>query len=150
MVHVSHEIWGVGVVVLLMGILIIKALLRRRQAGRTHMDAQAADGTPTNSQDLEHRALMYLMAEKTDSLLGALAETIAQERQKLGGVVRNPSMEEALERLQVAPASVEGRPSSTYEAVLPMAQQGMDEAAIARQLRLPEDEVALVMRLKAA
>ena len=150
MVNVSHEIWALGLVALLIGILILKAVFRRLKTARGHTAVDYADSCAGPHQDIEHRALMYLMAAKTDSLLGALAKTIEQERQKLGGVVRNPSMEEALDRLPaVSPSEQSGR-TSNYEAIGPMARQGMDAASIAHQLRMPEEEVALAMRLKAA
>jgi len=150
MVHVSHEIWLLGVVALLIGILILKAAIRRKHASGAKEIVQDAGPSSIAHQDVEHRALMYLMAEKTDSLLGALAKTIEQERQKLGGVVRNPSMVSILDRLQSTSAAAENGCAANYDAVGPMAQQGMDAEAIARQLRMPEEEVALVMRLKAA
>ena len=102
------------------------------------------------SGDIEHRALMFLMAQKTDSVLASLAQAIDQERQKLGGVVRNPSMTEALDALPAAAPSSAGNPDSKYERVIPMARSGMDAADISRQLQLPEAEVSMVMRLNAA
>ena len=131
MVHVSHEIWMLGIVVLLVGILVLKVVIRRIKTGRMDSDIPAAEQSSMNHQDIEHRALMYLMAEKTDSLLGALAKTIEQERQKLGGVVRNPSMADSLDRLKTAAAATENGRASNYDAVGTMVQQGMDAAAIA-------------------
>jgi len=150
MLHATYEIWGLGLVALLIGIWTVKAVLNRKSTRRTNGSRHGAAGTTRADQDIEHRALMYLMAQKTDSLLGALAQTIEQERQKLGGVVRNPSMETALDAMEAvsAPATNNGR--SKDAAILPMAQRGMDAAAIARQLRLPEAEVDLIMRRKAA
>ena len=150
MVHVSHEIWGLGIVALLIGLLTLKAVYRRIKTGRTNTAKVNAESDSAANQDFEHRALMYLMAQTTDSLLGALAKTIAQERQKLGGVVRNPSMEEALERLQAAPVPAKKNRASNYDAVYPLLQQGMDAETIARRLRFPEEEIALVKRLQAA
>jgi len=151
MVYVSHEIWALGIVALLVGILILKAAFRRFKTGQANTTIDNAGSLAgTTCQDIEHRALMYLMAEKTDSLLGALAKTIEQERQKLVGVVRNPSMAQALDRLPSVPAEDQNGRTTKFDAVGPMAKQGMDATAIARQLRMPEAEVALAMRLKVA
>ncbi|BBO73701.1 hypothetical protein DSCW_11180 [Desulfosarcina widdelii] len=149
MLHASYEIWGFVLVALFIGILIVKVLLRRRRNRRGHELLPGKRGT-SHSSDFEHRALMFLMAQKTDSVLAALAQAIDQERQKLGGVVRNPSMAEALDAIQAAAPSPAGDPKTNYERVIPMASSGMDEADIARQLQLPEAEVSLVMRLNAA
>jgi hypothetical protein len=93
---------------------------------------------------------MFLMAQKTDSVLAALARTLEQERQKLGSVVRKPSMPEAIDALQAAAIPVSINRQATYDQILPMAHQGIAVATIARQLQLPEAEVSMVMQLNAA
>jgi hypothetical protein len=150
MLHSSYEIWGFVLVALLIGMLIFKALLGRRRNRRGHELLPGKNGTSMHGGDIEHRALMFLMAQKTDSVLAALAQAIDQERQKLGGVVRNPSMSEALDAMQAATSSPAGNPEPNYERVIPMARNGMDATDIARQLQLPEAEVSMVMRLNAA
>lgn len=149
MLHASYEIWGFVLTALFIGILIFKVILVRRRNRRGHESLPAKKET-SNSSDIEHRALMFLMAQKTDSVLAALAQAIDQERQKLGGVVRNPSMTEALDAIQAAAPSPTGGPEPNYERVIPMARSGMDATDIARQLQLPEAEVSMVMRLSAA
>lgn len=150
MLHASYETWGLVWVALLIGTLLIKALLGRRRNRRGHdwhsgnKEALACGG------DIEHRALMFLMAQKTDDVLAALGQTIEQERQKLGGVVRNPSMTEALDAMKAAALSPTGNPEPNYERVIPMARSGMEATDIAWQLQLPEAEVCMVMRLNAA
>ncbi|WP_372683570.1 DUF2802 domain-containing protein, partial [Desulfosarcina sp.] len=104
----------------------------------------------TRDNDIEHRALMFLMAQKTDSVLAALARTLEQERQKLGGVVRKPSMTDAIDALQAEATPASAPHHSSYDQILPMAHEGIGVANIARQLQLPEAEVSLVMRLNAA
>jgi len=150
MLHASYETWGLVWVALLIGTLLFKALLgrRRNRRGRdwrsSNKEALACGG------EIEHRALMFLMAQKTDDVLAALGQAIEQERQKLGGVVRNPSMAEALDAVKASAPSPAGTPEPDYERVIPMARSGMEATDIARQLQLPEAEVCMVMRLNAA
>ena len=146
MLHASYEIWGFVLIVLFVGVLIFKALLGHRRHRRGHERLPGKNETSMHGGDIEHRALMFLMAQKTDSVLAALAQAIDQERQKLGGVVRNPSMTEALDAMQASPGNAE----PNYDRVIPMAGSGMDATDIARQLQLPEAEVSMVMRLNAA
>lgn len=146
MLQATYEIWGLVWVALLIGTLCFKALLGRRRNRRRHDRHPGNQEATVYNGDIEHRALMFLMAQKTDAVLAALAQAIDQERQKLGGVVRNPSMTEALDAMQAAT----GNPEPNYERVIPMTRSGMDATDIARQLQLPEAEVAMVMRLNAA
>jgi hypothetical protein len=150
MLHASYEIWGFVLVALFIGMLVFKVLLGRRRNRRGHELLPGKNETSMHGGDIEHRALMFLMAQKTDSVLAALAQAIDQERQKLGGVVRNPSMAEALDAMQAATPSPAGSPEPNYERVIPMARSGMDATDIALQLQLPEAEVFMVMRLNAA
>lgn len=150
MLLASYEIWGVVITVLLIGFWIIK----RGIARKSNESGIGLDGAILNSScqdhDVEHRALMFLMAQKTDSVLVALARTIEQERQKLGAVVRKPSMTVAIDDLQAASIPVATRRPSSYDQILPMVNNGMAVTTISRQLRLPEAEVSMVMRLNAA
>ena len=150
MLHASYEIWGVVVILLLIGFWILKRGFARKSPDHGNGLNSALFNSSIRDHDTEHRALMFLMAQKTDSVLAALARTLEQERQKLGGVVRKPSMTDAIDALQaeVNPAS-NHRPSS-FDQILLMAHDGMAVANIARQLQLPEAEVSLVMRLNAA
>ena len=150
MLHTSYEIWGFVLVALFIGTLIFKVFLGRRRNRRGHELLPGKKEALMHGSDIEHRALMFLMAQKTDSVLAALAQAIDQERQKLGGVVRNPSMTEALDAMPAAATSHDGNPEPNYERVIPMARSGMDATDIARQLQLPEAEVSMVMRLNAA
>ena len=150
MVHVSHEIWALTIVALLIGLLILKTAIRRKKAANAMATIRDSGPYASAHADIEHRALMYLMAEKTDSLLGALAQTIEQERQKLGGVVRNPSMAITLDQMQTAATPAKDSRTVADDAVGPLAQKGIDAAAIAHQLRMQEEEVALILQLNAA
>ena len=149
MLHASYEIWGVVLVALLIGTLFFKAFLKRRRNRRELGSLPVEKEAGAYRGDIEHRALMFLMAQKTDAVLAALAQAIDQERQKLGGIVINPSMAEALDAMPAA-ATPAGKPQPDYKRVIPMARSGMDAADIARQLQLPEAEVSMVMRLNAA
>ncbi len=150
MLHASYGIWGVSVIALLIGFWIVKrCILRKRRVRAGGLDRAAFSAT-CRDHGTDHRALMFLMAQKTDSVLAALARTIQQERQKLGGVVRNPSMVEAVDVLQAAAIPVSTRHQSSYDQILPMAHDGAAVATIARQLQLSEAEVCMVMRLNAA
>jgi len=151
MLQASYEIWGLVLVALLIGTLLFKAILDHRRYRRGHeLPSGNNNKAWVDGGDIEHRALMFLMARKTDDVLAALARAIDQERQKLGGVVRNPSMAEALDAMQTDAPSPTGNADSNYERVIPMAHSGMDAADIARQLQLSEAEVSMVMRLSAA
>lgn len=150
MIHASYDIWGVAVTVLLIGFWIIKwYFFRKRSVNASGLDCTIVNSS-SRDHDIEHRALMFLMDQKTDSVLAALAETIKQERQKLVGVVRKPSMEEAMDASPAAAAPVSTSQYSSYDRILPMARDGIAVATIARQLQLPETEVCMVMRLNAA
>ena len=150
MLHASYEIWGVVVILLLIGFWILKRVVARKSPEQGDGVNSALFNSSSREGDIEHRALMFLMAQKTDSVLAALARTLEQERQKLGGVVRKPSMTDAIDALQaeVNPASTHRH--SPYDQILPMAHDGIGPTNIARQLQLPEAEVSLVMRLNAA
>ena len=102
----------------------------------------ALPGKPINGPDIdhdvEHRALMFLMTQKTEAMLAALASTIEQERQKLGGIVINPSMAGTVDALREGAIAVPDNDKTIYDQVLPMAHQGMAVSAISRKLHLPE------------
>lgn len=150
MLQASYAIGGVSVIVMLIGFWIVKRWFSRKSPET----ASGLDGDTGNTtcrdHDFEHRALMFLMAQKTDSVLAALTRTIEQERQKLGGLVRKPSMIEAVDAFQPAALPVSTSHRSTYDQILPMAHDGIAVGTIARQLKLPEAEVCMVMRLSAA
>jgi hypothetical protein len=150
MLHASNEIWGVAVILLLIGFWILKRGVARKSPKRGNGLNSALFNSSSRNHDIEHRALMFLMAQKTDSVLAALASTLDQERQKLGGVVRKPSMTDAIDALQAEVNPAPTQRHSSYDQILPMAHDGIAVANIARQLELPEAEVSLVMRLNAA
>lgn len=210
MIHVSYEVAG-GTMIIILASLWLFSVIRRRKKRHVSGWTENAMAGIDNMHEVEHRALMFLMAQKTDAILAALSRTIDQERQKLGAVVSNPSMDEALVAYQAknmtrhdpaqpirnAPAVDMGspftppvspavstqpdvaasepasgsstRPSSTrpvpqapdaaassagmgspYDQVLQLSESGVDERSIANQLKLPEAEVAMVLRLHAA
>ena len=150
MLQASYAIWGVGVIVLLIGFWIIKRCIFRK----IHRSADGLDRVTFNASfsdhDIEHRALMFLMTQKADSVLAALAHTIEQERQKLVGVVRKPSMTEAIKAFQTAAKPVAAHRPSSHDQILPMVRDGIAVATIARQLQLTETEVCMVVQLNAA
>ena len=150
MLHASYEIWGIVVSALLIGFWIIKRASARKRSESASGSERGRFNSSCRNHDIEHRALMFLMTQKTESVLAALARTIEQERQKLGAVVIKPSMAETNDARQASALPVSASPLSTYDQVLPMANDGMAVATIARQLRLPEAEVSMVMRLNAA
>lgn len=150
MLQASHEIWGVTIFAIMIGAWAIKILIRRKRSGKRDTLSGAIVNGPENDHDVEHRALMFLMNQKTEAMLAALARTIEQERQKLGGIVINPSMADPIDALQEDSTAAPDDHDPNYDQVLPMARQGMDVAAISRQLHLPEAEVSMVKRLKAA
>ncbi|MCB2147974.1 MAG: hypothetical protein KQI81_15970 [Deltaproteobacteria bacterium] len=150
MLHASYEIWAVAVILLLIGFWILKRGLARKSPEQGDGLNSAWFDSSSREHDIEHRALMFLMAQKTDSVLAALARTLEHERQKLGGVVRKPSMSDAIDALQAEANPASTHRHSSYDQILPMAHDGIAVANIARQLQLPEAEVSLVMRLNAA
>jgi hypothetical protein len=150
MLHASYEILGVAVCAMLIGFWIVKRCIARKSPEPANRLNNAMVNDFPRDQDVEHQELMFLMSQKTDSVLAALARTIEQERQKLGGFVRKPSMTEAIDAFQAAavPAATHRPPS--YDQILPLAQNGMAVATIAHQLQLPKEEVSMIMRLNAA
>jgi hypothetical protein len=151
MLQNSYEIWGVAIVVILMGIWAIRHMIRRENKfyvdGRTVPDATVLN----TDHSMEHRVLIFLMAQQTESILAALARTIDEERQKLGRVVRKPTISRAMvdDHAEKSHGS-ERRDSAPYEHILPMARKGISSPMIARQLQLPESEISLFLRLHAA
>lgn len=150
----SYAIWG-GALAALLTLLLVVSIMRGvrylKRVFKIHpADEPAAFIQADGPKDIEHRALMFLMNQKTDSMLAALANAIAQERQKLGVIVRNPSMPDGFDvddepRVENPDAS-----QSTSARVLSMARKGTSMKTIARQLDLSEAEVSLVMRLNPA
>ena len=150
MLQVSYETWGLGIIGLLLAVWTLKIIIRRKRNSDGRQSTHRPQMLGPNHHDVEHRALMFLMTQKTDALLAALARTIELERQKLGGIVRNPSMTGAAD---ISEADTMLKPmdrSSVYDQILPMARGGAGVVDIARQLDLPEAEVSMVMRFEAA
>ena len=149
MLVASFEFWGAAFGVLLIGCWVLKGIIRKKVADRIlevdGMDIDFDNRSHTN----QHRALVFLMNQKTDAVLAALADTIEQERRKLGLVVRNPSIIDAIDARDTQAAGPKRTRLSSYDQILPMARHGIAPSKIAHQLRLPEAEVAMVMRLNA-
>ena len=150
MLHASYEVWGLVLVVLLIGVWIVKRLAFKKKYKRMDGLNQAIANTPDPDHDIQHRALMFLMTQKTDSMLAALAGTIEQERQKLGAAVRKPSMTEALDAFQAEGVVGSDAGPELHSRIMPMARNGKTVSTIARRLDLPEGEVSLVMQMNAA
>jgi hypothetical protein len=150
----SYAIWGgafATLLTLLTGIFVVRGVKHLKQIFQVHHElGPDAPRHTTVQRDIENRVLMFLMSQKTDSMLSALAKTIEQERQKLGVVVRNPSLTEGIDACEEPTPDISDRPPTEYEQILPMVQNGIDTSTIARRLRLSEAEVSLVMRLNAA
>ncbi len=109
-----------------------------------------SDPDISKEHELEHRALIYLMTQKTDSVLGALANTIEQERQKLGIVVRKPSKVKTVDLPPSAALDDKECCFSVYDRIMPLIDEGFTVSKIARKLELPELEISMVMRLNAS
>ncbi|MGD9309449.1 MAG: hypothetical protein PVG51_09940 [Desulfosarcina sp.] len=150
MLQVSYETWGFGIIGLLLAVWTIKRIIRRMRNADGRQSTHRPHIRDAGCHDIEHRALVFLMTQKTDALLAALARTIELERQKLGGIVRNPSIAGVVNTPQADVMPEPMNHPSPYDQILPMARNGAGAADIARQLDLPEAEVSMVMRLKAA
>jgi hypothetical protein len=150
----SYAIWGgafATLLTLMTGVFVVRGVNHAKQIFKVYQEFSPDGPQPTIVQrDIENRALMFLMSQKTDSMLAALSKTIEQERQKLGVVVRNPSMTEGIDACEEPMPDISDRPPTDYEQILQMAQNGMNTSTIAGRLRLSEAEVSLVMRLNAA
>lgn len=150
----SYAIWGgafATISALLLGIFVKRSANHLKQIFQ--MKSQPATDAPIHADamhDSEHRTLMFLMNQKTDSMLAAIAKTIEQERQKLGVVVRKPSIPEEIDTPHEKVAIRSGSSQRAYDPVLPLASAGTSIETIARQLNLSEAEVSLVIRLDAA
>ena len=150
MLHTTYAIWGLVIVACLTATWMIRAVVRRIRQGRGSDSDRLPNGEPLHRPNAENQALMFLMTQKTDSVLAALSRTIEQERQKLGVAVSNSSQKKAPAACRIATLPAENASRLGLDRVLPMAREGMSEGAIARQLHLPETEVAMVLRLHAA
>lgn len=102
----------------------------------------------SEQHQLEHRALIYLMTQKTDSVLAALSRTIEQERFKLGVIDSNLFEKETLDAVDPCLADDFNRQSTIYDQIMPLAHEGVDPSRIAQTLALPESEVSMVLRLQ--
>ncbi len=149
MLHASYEVGGLALVVLLIGVWIVRRLVSRKTYDREGGLIHAVSNPCDPEHDIQHRALMFLMAQKTDSMLAALAGTIEQERQKLGAVVRKPSMTEALDSFQDDAVAGSDDSQNPHAQIIPMVRNGITVSTIARRLELPEAEVSLVMQMNA-
>ncbi len=150
---VNYVIWGVAfdaTIAVLLGVLVISVirLMKHNAKMLHHRHGEPASLDAQLKKDRE--ALMNLMNHKTDSMLAALAVTIEQERQKLGVIVRNPSINEEIDARRVPVPKLSERPVIDHERILSLAQKGTAIPVIARQMKLSEAEVSLIMRFKAA
>jgi hypothetical protein len=148
MLQVSYQLFGVVFLIALVGCWGGHRLRKRRRIVPNGDHPADTKNSLPSGDDIEHRVLMYLMAQKTESILAALANTIDQERQKLGGIVRNPSVDAAGSGLRIGPTQVAAKSPSGDMEIFTLARQGRDVSGIARRLELCEDEVRMVMRLK--
>ncbi len=148
MLHASYELWR-GIAGLLNEFWTITRTILKSDPQRGCTSHDSKSNASCRDHDIEHRALIFLMSRKTDSMLAALAQTIEQERQKLGVVVRKPSMGHSLDAFPTAAMEVSDDCRSSYEQISPMVREGISMPKIARQLELPEAEVSMVMRLNA-
>lgn len=150
----SYAIWGGAFAVLatlLLGLFLTRGVNQVKRVFQVHHEYELTGRCHADAlQDMEHRALMFVMDQKADSILAALVKTIERERQKLGVVVRKPSMTEEIDTINTPMPKLSDRLQTAYEQVLPLAQDGTPIEAIARQLDLSEAEVSLVIRLDAA
>lgn len=107
----------------------------------SHLDHQ--------DHEMAHRALVHLMNQRTESMLAALSNAIETERQKVGGFVRNPSMNAAFAAAMPPETAAFQDDAAAHGRILSMAQEGLAVSMISHQLKLPEDEVSMVLRFHA-
>ena len=150
-IDVGYALWGgAGIMVgTLLMVLLVKKMgkILNTYLKRRDVHTETFGGS---IGDIEHRALMFVVDQKLDSVLGSLARTIDKERQNLGVVVRKPSASKEMKPEPAAPVKLSDRLQTAYEQVLPLAEDGTSIESIARLLDLSEAEVSLVMRLDAA
>jgi len=147
MLQISYEVFGGAFALSLVGIWLINRMRSRRRMKSARASSAANSTEEQLGGDTEHRVLMYLMSQRTDTILAALANTIEQERQKLGAIVRKPSISHRIDPSLSAAAS-DCRPRT--DQILAMTQRGVAIPSIARHLEMNEDEVAMVIRLDGA
>ena len=152
MLQTSYAIW-----IVIGGFLMIGIVIVRRYAIRHRKMLQYLEKAPTRpilalqrNHDREHRELLAMMVRQTDSVLNGLSLAIAQERKKLNALIHALPINETS-----GAAASDGEPFAVnavtaHERILPMARNGETVSAIAQQLRLPEAEVSMVIRLNAA
>ena len=148
--HTSYEIWALAAIGLLIGAWGLRTIKHRITRVLAIESKGVTPDCSCRDHDLDHQALVFLMDQKTDSMLAALARTIENERKKLGMGVRKSSMTPAIDALaEIKVPSATDLPSR-YNQILPLATSGLAIAKIARELHLPEAEVSMVLRLNAA
>lgn len=146
MVHAGYGIGAVGLTLLLFGAWTLWRLSGWGSGRSSNGAVHGSSPTSSRHPDIEHQALVFLMTQKTDSVLAALADAIEQERHKLGVAGRRP-MGRTLEPVQAGPVSDMGLERSVFDRIGPMADDGVPLSTIAQRLNLPESQVAMVMRL---
>ncbi|BBO79814.1 hypothetical protein DSCO28_03800 [Desulfosarcina ovata subsp. sediminis] len=143
MLHLSYEICGVILAVLLAGGGIAVVVVRRKLAFAGRLTSCVDEKKISAQHELEHRALVFLMTQKTDSVLAAISQTIEAERQKLGAFVMDPSINEAVETLEhqqtslqveLAATQVRETPAQLQTAHVPAATSKPSEPAQASPL----------------
>lgn len=153
-INAGYAIWGGALFMLctlLLVISVMKLVKRLKFVLAEHDEKDPFENRLAGSiEGAEHRALMFVMDQKLDSVLSAIAQTIEKERQKLGVVNETPSIDLEADEDLVAPVKLSNRLQSAYQQVGPLAKNGTSLKAIAKQLELSEAEVSLVMRLDAA
>jgi hypothetical protein len=101
----------------------------------------------SKEHELQHRALVYLMTQKTDSVLAALSKTIENERRKLGVEKLQPLGDVPIHQQYVQTEFDDNTQGHDVDQILSMANNGETISKIARQLVLPENEISMVLRL---
>ena len=163
MIDASYAIWG-GALFMLCTLLLVLFAMKIVKRLKTVLSVHDEKGPFENRlaesiEGAEHRALMFVMDQKLDSVLSAMLHTIEKERQKLGAANKKASIEDEkpsmemdadVESARIASINLSERLQNAYKQVLPLAKSGTSLKAIAKQLELSEAEVSLVMRLDAA
>jgi len=152
MLPTSYGIWIVIGGFLMIGIVIVRRYVLRHRKKIQYRESAPARPilAPQSIHDREHRELLAMMVRQTDSALNGLSLAIAQERKKLNALIHALPINETS-----GAAASDGEPFAVnavtaHERILPMARNGETVSAIAQQLKLPEAEVSMVIRLNAA
>lgn len=154
MLQTSYGIWVLLVGFLLIGLWLIKrrAIVPKKMRGNKRRQKRIVTPMPASQaqKDVEYWEQLSQMIRQTDSVLNGLSKAIQAERGKLNALMNTRPTDQAIGSLPSGEETLSGNPAIPHDRIIPMARRGETVSAIAQQLKLPEAEVSMVLRMNAA